>query len=68
MIFHMSQDQCIKALEEHAGIQPLVTLTGLLIIVFSLVLKLMLHFGKHIWLCELNVYSFCSVERVAKGE
>ncbi|RHN41669.1 putative angiotensin-converting enzyme 2 [Medicago truncatula] len=27
MIFHMSQDQCIKALEEHAGIQPLVTLT-----------------------------------------
>jgi len=29
MIFHMSQDQCIKALAEHAGIQPLVTLTGL---------------------------------------
>lgn len=29
MIFHMNQDQCIKALEEHAGIQPLVTLTGL---------------------------------------
>lgn len=28
MLFHMSQDQCIKALAEHAGIKPLVTLTG----------------------------------------
>ncbi|XP_016193611.1 uncharacterized protein LOC107634699 isoform X1 [Arachis ipaensis] len=28
LLFHMSQDQCIKALAEHAGIKPLVTLTG----------------------------------------
>lgn len=28
MLFHMSQDQCIKALAEHAGIKPLVTVTG----------------------------------------
>lgn len=34
LIFHMSQDQCIKALAEHAGIKPLVTITGS--IVFSL--------------------------------
>ncbi|KAL4371286.1 hypothetical protein AHAS_Ahas06G0150600 [Arachis hypogaea] len=27
LLFHMSQDQCIKALAEHAGIKPLVTLT-----------------------------------------
>ncbi|XP_004509574.1 uncharacterized protein [Cicer arietinum] len=27
LIFHMSQDQCIKALAEHAGIKPLVTIT-----------------------------------------
>ncbi|KAG5001680.1 hypothetical protein JHK82_022834 [Glycine max] len=27
MLFHMSQDQCIRALAEHAGIKPLVTVT-----------------------------------------
>ncbi|CAJ2636181.1 unnamed protein product [Trifolium pratense] len=27
LIFQMSQDQCIKTLSEHAGIEPLVTLT-----------------------------------------
>ncbi|KAL5063426.1 hypothetical protein RYX36_025163 [Vicia faba] len=27
LMFQMSQDQCIKTLEEHAGIEPLVTLT-----------------------------------------
>ncbi|KAE9597979.1 putative angiotensin-converting enzyme 2 [Lupinus albus] len=27
LLFHMSQEQCIKALSEHAGIKPLVTLT-----------------------------------------
>ncbi|KAK7361809.1 hypothetical protein VNO77_03893 [Canavalia gladiata] len=27
MLFYMSQDQCIKALAEHAGIKPLVTVT-----------------------------------------
>ncbi|XP_059656143.1 uncharacterized protein LOC132303084 isoform X2 [Cornus florida] len=27
LLFHMSRDQCIKALAEHAGIRPLVTLT-----------------------------------------
>ncbi|BAT74691.1 hypothetical protein VIGAN_01241100 [Vigna angularis var. angularis] len=28
MLFHMSQEQCIRALAEHAGIKPLVTVTG----------------------------------------
>ncbi|RDX83776.1 hypothetical protein CR513_35278, partial [Mucuna pruriens] len=27
MLFHMSQEQCIMALAEHAGIKPLVTVT-----------------------------------------
>ena len=27
MLFHMSQEQCIRALAEHAGIKPLVTVT-----------------------------------------
>ncbi|KAI9125022.1 hypothetical protein K1719_003638 [Acacia pycnantha] len=27
LLLHMSQEQCIKALEEHASITPLVTLT-----------------------------------------
>ncbi|KAH9773196.1 transmembrane protein [Citrus sinensis] len=27
LLLHMSRDQCIKALAEHAGIRPLVTLT-----------------------------------------
>ncbi|XP_061353603.1 uncharacterized protein LOC133298349 [Gastrolobium bilobum] len=27
LLFHMSQEQCIKALAEHAGIKPLVTHT-----------------------------------------
>lgn len=29
MILHMSLDQCVKALAEHASITPLVTLTGI---------------------------------------
>ena len=28
ILFHMSQDQCVRALAEHAGIKPLVTVTG----------------------------------------
>ncbi|KAH7510702.1 hypothetical protein FEM48_ZijujUnG0050200 [Ziziphus jujuba var. spinosa] len=28
LLLHMSLDQCIKALEQHASIRPLVTLTG----------------------------------------
>ncbi|KAG4921352.1 hypothetical protein AAZX31_18G129600 [Glycine max] len=27
ILFHMSQDQCVRALAEHAGIKPLVTVT-----------------------------------------
>ncbi|KAJ4827814.1 hypothetical protein Tsubulata_026150, partial [Turnera subulata] len=29
LLLHMSRDQCVKALADHASIRPLITLTGL---------------------------------------
>ncbi|KAL7171527.1 hypothetical protein ACSBR2_036226 [Camellia fascicularis] len=42
LLLHMNRDQCIKALAEHASVQPLVTLTGPLSISLSLSLSLSL--------------------------
>lgn len=42
-MFQMSQDQCIKTLEEHARIEPLVTLTGTFIKFVTLHLHFLLH-------------------------
>lgn len=36
LILHMDRDQCIKALSEHAGIRPPVTLTGFVLLNFRL--------------------------------
>jgi hypothetical protein len=55
----MSQEQCIKALSEHAGIKPLVTLTGPIYIVLCIyiwahiyyeVVYVMLHLKKHVYM------------------
>jgi len=41
MLFHMSQEQCIRALAEHAGIKPLVTVTGHYLHLIALVVFLL---------------------------
>jgi hypothetical protein len=55
----MSQEQCIKALSEHAGIKPLVTLTGPIYIVLYIYMSThilwsslcyMLHLKKHVYM------------------
>ncbi|GAV61013.1 LOW QUALITY PROTEIN: A_thal_3526 domain-containing protein, partial [Cephalotus follicularis] len=53
LLLHMDQHQCIKALEEHAFIQPLITVTGSLCVYVCLCLVLTV-----LYMCG-TVASFC---------
>ena len=77
LLLHMSRDQCIKALEEHASIRPLITLTGplslsLCVCVCVCLVLMYICASARVPACVIHVLMksmhACSVERATERE